>query len=88
MKDDEHKSTEPPIRDNAKIQKARRHMVAVAAGLRHVLGPVDAAGICFGAGLELIASAGGGTPVAIAYLRELVAELENDETLPTEETIQ
>lgn len=70
-----------------KLAAARAHMTAVACGLRHVIGPVHAAGIFFAGGIELFGSAGGGRPAAIQYLRELADELEKDQT-PTEDTVQ
>lgn len=58
-------------------KQARKHMIVVAAGLRHLIGPVDGAGVLFGAGIELLASELGKAG-AVAYLRDLASELEAD----------
>ena len=71
---------ESEMRDEAKIDLARRHMIAVSAGLKHVLGPHAAADVLAGAALTLLVDARGKAE-AIQYLHQLGDELENDETI-------
>ena len=63
-----------------KLALARGHMTATAAGLRHVLGPLNAAGVLIGAAVGVLSMAFGEAKAA-EYVRKLADDLDADDAL-------
>lgn len=60
------------------MAKARQHCTVIAASLRHVIGPINAAGLLLGGACGILLTEYG-RDEAVRHLREMADSIENDD---------